>query len=571
MRNKWLVLLISVGIVLPTVLPLLKPGFFPTHDYTHGARLVELHRALVDGHFPVRWSANFGFGYGMPLFNFYSPLFYYAANLFYSLGFNLVVSIKITLVLLSLASFLGIFYFVSKLWGKEAALVASTAFIYAPYRAVDIFVRGAFSELTGITFVAISLYPLLKVIKTKSKVWLVILSSVIGGLLLAHNIIALMGIVTIALVGLSLSLSLPQSQRPAAIVRLAFSLVCGLGLATFFLIPAFIEKDYFRAENLTGGFFHYSYHFLYLRQLWNSRWGYGGSIFGLEDDISFELGKAQLIVAVAGVVLFLLSRKKQKKINKIVIWASLVISLASVLLTSFKSKIIWDSLPLLQFFQFPWRFLSITIVSISLLAGATLSSQLFTHKMLKKVVTLLVVSLLILTNKKYFTPREQLLDPSGLYYEDKQRIQGEMSGVLADYIHQNVTADQLASMPKVDRFTLEGDGEIEVIIDRTHEFLLKVHGTSQDSVLRVRQLAFPQWTLYTNGKKTHYRLGTNVPTIELPLIAAETILISGKLEEPMVRKLANAISLTTALSLLGTLLLETRNKTQRPNETPRDR
>jgi hypothetical protein len=37
----------------------------------------EMERSLQRFEFPVRWSANFGFGYGMPLFNFYAPLPYY--------------------------------------------------------------------------------------------------------------------------------------------------------------------------------------------------------------------------------------------------------------------------------------------------------------------------------------------------------------------------------------------------------------------------------------------------------------------------------------------------------------
>lgn len=67
---------------------------FKIHDFVHGARIAEMTTALQDGQFPVRWSSNFGYGYGMPLFEFYAPLpFYVGAGLYWLTG-NLVFSIK---------------------------------------------------------------------------------------------------------------------------------------------------------------------------------------------------------------------------------------------------------------------------------------------------------------------------------------------------------------------------------------------------------------------------------------------------------------------------------------------
>src|SRR3989344_5903619 len=79
--RQWLIFLVAGLIVGLAFRPLLHNTFFPLHDYTHVARLSEMHRALVDGYLPVRWSKNLGFGYGMPLFNFYAPLFYYVAEI----------------------------------------------------------------------------------------------------------------------------------------------------------------------------------------------------------------------------------------------------------------------------------------------------------------------------------------------------------------------------------------------------------------------------------------------------------------------------------------------------------
>ena len=42
----------------------------------------------------------------------------------------------------------------------------------------------------------------------------------------------------------------------------------------------------------------------------------------------------------------------------------------SLFMTIFKSQFIWDRIPILVYFQFPWRFLSVAAVLVPLLAGA---------------------------------------------------------------------------------------------------------------------------------------------------------------------------------------------------------
>ena len=68
-------------------LTLFKKGFFKMHDFTHVARLVELDKAVKDGHFPPRLAKDLGWGYGMPLFHFYGPMPYFLGEVFHLIGF----------------------------------------------------------------------------------------------------------------------------------------------------------------------------------------------------------------------------------------------------------------------------------------------------------------------------------------------------------------------------------------------------------------------------------------------------------------------------------------------------
>src|SRR5262245_26563516 len=80
---------------LATSWALFLPGFFRVHDYVHATRVVELAQGLADGQLPVRWSANLGYGYGMPLFEFYGPLPYYVGGLMWLVGLPIIFILKI--------------------------------------------------------------------------------------------------------------------------------------------------------------------------------------------------------------------------------------------------------------------------------------------------------------------------------------------------------------------------------------------------------------------------------------------------------------------------------------------
>lgn len=122
---------------------LVSTKFFRVHDFVHATRIAELVTAAKDGHFPVRWSRNLNYGYGMPLFEFYAPLPYYVGGFLYWLGIDVVVAIKVLYVLTAVVGWTGMYLAVSKMSGRVSGVVAATLYTMAPYRAVNLFVRGA--------------------------------------------------------------------------------------------------------------------------------------------------------------------------------------------------------------------------------------------------------------------------------------------------------------------------------------------------------------------------------------------------------------------------------------------
>ena len=126
-----------------------SPGFFSMHDDTQITRVFEMNKSLSEGIFPVRWVSDLGYGYGYPIFNFYSPFPYYLGGIFNLLGLNVLLATKAVFIIGILSSGLFAYLFVKSFLGKNAALVSAIAYIYFPYHAANIYIRGALGELYG--------------------------------------------------------------------------------------------------------------------------------------------------------------------------------------------------------------------------------------------------------------------------------------------------------------------------------------------------------------------------------------------------------------------------------------
>src|SRR3989344_7279249 len=147
-----------------SIKPLFVSGFFPMHDDTQVARVYEMGKSLSDGMFPVRWAADLGYGYGYPIFNFYAPLAYYFGGALNALGTDALLSTKIMMIVGIILSGVFMYLLTRELWGKIGGLVSSLFYIYAPYHAVDIYVRGDVAEFWAYAFIFLAFYAIFSVI-----------------------------------------------------------------------------------------------------------------------------------------------------------------------------------------------------------------------------------------------------------------------------------------------------------------------------------------------------------------------------------------------------------------------
>ncbi|MEK7470407.1 MAG: glycosyltransferase, partial [Patescibacteria group bacterium] len=133
-------------LTVPAFFNLLRPGFFPMQDDLQAFRVYEMDRCYDDFQIPCRWVPDAGYQYGYPQFNFYPPLPYYIGALLHRVGIQYIDSVKILFILGYILSAITIFILVSELTDKWSGFVSALLYTYIPYKAVEVYVRGALSE-----------------------------------------------------------------------------------------------------------------------------------------------------------------------------------------------------------------------------------------------------------------------------------------------------------------------------------------------------------------------------------------------------------------------------------------
>jgi len=425
--------------------PLLQPGFFPMHDDTQVARVYEMGKALRDGMFPVRWVNDLGYGYGYPIFNFYAPLAYYAGGFFVLFGINALLATKITMIIGIVLSGICMYFLARNFWGETGGVISGLFYIYATYHAVDIYVRGDVAEFWAYGFIPLvflgvyKVYLVLKENSDKKEIWQGMIIGSLGytGVILSHNLTAFMVTPFLIFFVIILFFATPNGRKLYAIRNTQYAIFLGLLLSAFYWLPVPFEIKYTNVFSQIGGGANYKDHFVCLFQYWYSPWGYGGSVPGCTDGLSFMLGKLHIIFTIVSLIgVFLLWRKNKNR--AIVILLGVIGLISSLLLGTEYSSFIWRSIPFMTFLQYPWRFLVLASFFSSFLAGSIIliANQLNGRKEILYIITIGSITILLFLQTKFFVPKK-IIAVNADYYTNKHVLMWNTSKISDEYMPQD--------------------------------------------------------------------------------------------------------------------------------------
>ena len=384
LRSGWKFLLIGL-LGLVAVQPLLNPAMTCSDDGGHYlARFVELDHCLRQGAIWPRWTPDLVYGYGYPLFNFFPPLSFYPAEFFHLLGLSFAQAWNAALTLYILLGGMTMYLLVKDIFGEKAAWVAAVAYMYAPYQLYNVLYRGNLGEAMALPLLPLILWAFRRLIIRGKICYLVASALSYAALILTHNVIGLvftpvllLYVITLGLlkirspkvsdrgVGGSVGRPLPNLGVPRLLWLVGAALLLALGLSAFFWLPAFFEKRWVKIHlAYTPAGMNYRYNFLSLGELLSPPTPVHTALMNPAPPRS--LGLVQLALALLAVAGWWSFKDREKRFH-VVFFSLVLISLMFMVLP--QSVAVWDHLPLLEYVQFPFRFLGIASLAAALLAG----------------------------------------------------------------------------------------------------------------------------------------------------------------------------------------------------------
>ncbi len=524
-----------------SIRPLLALGFFSMHDDTQVARVITMQRALAQGQVPVRWVADLGYGYGYPLYNFYGPLPYYVGGLLHTSGLSALVATKLMFILGVVGLGISTFALVAAFAGIPAGIVSATLAQLAPYHAVQIYVRGAVGEFWATACIPLILLGFLwcadaKTAKKGIGIGIVGLVGTILSHTLSGYIVMLASIVFVAVYALWCIVIKKYIDRRRFISYLTM-IIMSLGLSAFFWLPAFGEMQYTSVAGQIGPTADFRNHFVCLSQLWDSSWGFGGSIPGCIDGLSFKLGKIHILLAILGIVAWSRSKKGH---THVLSWTSMVIVCAAIFLLSRQSVWLWQHIPDFAYIQYPWRFLSYAGIGLAILGGLVVARK---ETAGVWIVTLVLVTAIVGYNTKLFVP-QTTYQKSDTDFETANELRFRASKVSDEYLPKEIirpTSEEGIVFATIEAST---GATISKVVDTAINAQYTI-SASAPVTIRINRAYFPGWQYWINSKRVDPSIRNGLPELILP---KGTSTVTMHFANTPIRTVANGISL---LSLIG--------------------
>jgi hypothetical protein len=133
------------------------------------------------------------------------------------LGFDALIATKIMMALGVVLAGIFMYFLAKEFFGKSGGLVAGLFYLYAPYHAVDIYVRGDVAEFWAYAFIPLAFLGFYK---------RNLLLGIIGlaGLILSHNLTAMM-VAPFLLIVMLVAYCLTQKDKKPSVIYHSLSII----------------------------------------------------------------------------------------------------------------------------------------------------------------------------------------------------------------------------------------------------------------------------------------------------------------------------------------------------------
>lgn len=511
---------------------LLHPGLPPTHDGEyHVIRFYQFDKVLRSGAIYPRWAPDLNFGYGVPLFNYVYPLPNYVASFLTFFGVSYIDAFKLNLFFATLVGALFFYLWAKEHWGTTGGVVSSVFYSFTPYRFVDIYVRGSVGEVWALAFFPGFLWAVKKYSGEGKYTYLVLSSLFLAATIFSHNILAVMFFLySLTYMGLLIVFS---KRKKHLLLSFLFSAILGLGLSAVFWLPALLEKQFVTGLQI----YNVKDNFPELFQLLIPSWGTGFSGGTLEGQMSFQIGVANLLALFVAFVYLAIFLKQKNKLSIIVgfqlVWFFIIFFL--MLRISYS---LWKTIPVIDYFQFPWRFLSLAMLITSFLAG---SISVLTKK---KIISIIFAILAIIFSFGYARPDHYLMRTDAYYLTRSNFIDGTNSpGNYFNTIWKPYVNKRARS--KIDTAQNQVHIISSSVLPANYAFKLKA---GRETGATVNTTYFPGWSIFVDRNPIEVKNKNGLLSFKLP---KGEHLVEVAFLDTMIRQASEILFLLSAVAMFA--------------------
>lgn len=599
----------------PLITPLLRWTAVPcTHDgHLHYHRVAAMRHAWENGLYVSRWLPDLAFGYGYPFFIYRELPPLYAVLFPHLAGMPLPAASNLFYALCVLAGGWFMYLWVRDVLGARAGIVSAVAYMAAPYVLVDALIRGNSPESLALALMPFLLWTGRRWLLGATAVRGTAVSTAVYFLLstfgmalfaLSHNISLLIFTPTLLVYLLALSW-LHRLPWPVWLGRIALLFGLGLGMTIFYAGGALLEMDQVTLQQSTTTRNNdFRFNFTTLSEIFAPAAPENPDL--LNPPLPFRLGWVPTALALIGIAVGLWGSHRlpvngnQLPVNSNqspdprppapgprspIKWHVALMALATAVYLFMSlpaSRFIWEALPLIDFVQFPWRFVGRAALPVAFLAGAPFSLQppAFSRQHNASRITFYVsritfyaaIALLVIEAIPTLYPnvcdeepfptiltvhayeRETGLvgvDPEGSYFPRTVQRRPAGSPLEADY--------QRGVWPqRLDLAALPAGAEVRSV---TYDNLsmTAVIDAPEPFTARYLTFAFPGWTATVNGSPAPITPGAPEGLITFPVPAGEHTIRVAWRATPL-RTALTAVSLLALAAAIVVAVLLVRNR-----------
>lgn len=202
-------------------------------------RLNEMNECFKDWQIPCRWVPDLQNLYGYPLFNFHAPLPYYFGEIIYLLTNNLIFSASIMFALSIIGSYLFMYLWAKKFWGKLGGSLVAFLYSFTSFT-LNFYLKMGIGEMWAFMFLATTLYSVSR-LKEQIDLKNILLVGVSLAFLITSYDFSIAILLPVVLVFVALIFF--KIRQIKFLWSSLTGLLLGLLLSSFYLLPMLFERN----------------------------------------------------------------------------------------------------------------------------------------------------------------------------------------------------------------------------------------------------------------------------------------------------------------------------------------